>query len=682
MVLSFIALVLLTAAAVGLPAITLIKNQIERQAWTQVNQGSQATQALYTALQSNINDLGTLTAQRPTLKQLLNQGDVELLADYLQTLQTGTDLDLLKVCDNDQQPLARTGDPLTGGLCESAIGAGFYVLSSETEKQIWLLAADTIEDGASVLGRVVVGITLDDAFAQQMKSQTGLEHTLLADGQPVASSIIGGTTSWLTGTHAAVENDVPGVSRAVEFEMYGRPYYSARLTNVDPSFEDEVALDVTDVVATEQRLVGLLLGSIVLVILIGSILGVFLARRVGLPLTKLANAAEVFSTGNLDSSVHVEAKVREISQLAQALENARIDLQHSVAELRQAKVWTDNLLEAINEGIVTLDRYGYITFFSPGAERITGLSQEEVLHQHCDQVFQVVDTDERFSRNLPPPDRQIKSTVVLADGRIATLSLTGARLVPPDSDDAEMALVFRDVSEAEMVHHFMGEFLANITHEFRTPISALAASTELLLDQADDLKPDELRNLLNALYMGIVGLQTLVDNLLESARLEAGRFRVFPRPIELGEIIADATHIMQPLLIRHRKQLLVELPTIIPVVQADSRRITQVLVNLLSNANKYSPDNTEIAIHVAEDGDRVRIAVTDQGPGISADFRPSLFRRFVRPESGAGKSRYGAGLGLPVVKAIIEAHGGEVGVEDRPEGGSVFWFTLSKVDDS
>jgi PAS domain S-box-containing protein len=682
MVLSFIALVLLTAAAVGLPAITLIKNQIERQAWTQVNQGSQATQALYTALQSNINDLGTLTAQRPTLKQLLNQGDVELLADYLQTLQTGTDLDLLKVCDNDQQPLARTGDPLTGGLCESAIGAGFYVLSSETEKQIWLLAADTIEDGASVLGRVVVGITLDDAFAQQMKSQTGLEHTLLADGQPVASSIIGGTTSWLTGTHAAVENDVPGVSRAVEFEMYGRPYYSARLTNVDPSFEDEVALDVTDVVATEQRLVGLLLGSIVLVILIGSILGVFLARRVSRPLTKLANAAQVLSTGNLDQSVNVKAQVREVNQLSQAFEDARKDLKQSVTELRQAKAWTDNLLEAVNEGIVTLDRYGYITFFSPGAERITGLSQEEVLHQHCDQVFQVVDTDERFSRNLPPPDRQIKSTVVLADGRIATLSLTGARLVPPDSDDAEMALVFRDVSEAELVHHFMGEFLANITHEFRTPISALAASTELLLDQADDLKPDELRNLLNALYMGIVGLQTLVDNLLESARLEAGRFRVFPRPIELGEIIADATHIMQPLLIRHRKQLLVELPTIIPVVQADSRRITQVLVNLLSNANKYSPDNTEIAIHVTEDGDRVRIAVTDQGPGISADFRPSLFRRFVRPESGAGKSRYGAGLGLPVVKAIIEAHGGEVGVDDRPEGGSVFWFTLSKVDDS
>ncbi len=682
MVLSITVLVLLTAAAVGLPAIILIQNQVERQAWAQVNQGIQATQALYTANQGSIGDLATLTAQRPTLKQLLSQGDAVLLSDYLQTLQTGTDLDLLLVCDNDQQPLAWAGESLDEKICNSDQEAGFYILSSEAEKLIWLLATDTLKDGETVLGRVVVGVSLDDEFAQQMQNQTGLEHTLLADGQPLASSIAGGASSWAEGTHKTIEDSNYSFGDAAEFELNGQPYYVSRITTIDPDFDDEVALNVTDVVATEQRIVGLLVGSIVIVALIGSVLGVFLARRVGRPLTKLANAAEVFSTGNLDSSVHVEAKVREISQLAQALENARIDLQHSVAELRQAKVWTDNLLEAINEGIVTLDRYGYITFFSPGAERIIGLSQEEVLHQHCDQVFQVVDTDERFSRNLPPPDRQIKSTVILADGRIATLSLTGAQLVPPDSDDAEMALVFRDVSEAEMVHHFMGEFLANITHEFRTPISALAASTELLLDQADDLKPDELRNLLNALYMGIVGLQTLVDNLLESARLEAGRFRVFPRPIELGEIIADATHIMQPLLIRHRKQLLVELPTIIPVVQADSRRITQVLVNLLSNANKYSPDNTEIAIHVTEDGDRVCIAVSDEGTGISDDFRPSLFRRFVRPESGTGKSRYGAGLGLPVVKAIVEAHGGEVGVDNRPEGGSVFWFTLSKVDDS
>lgn len=682
MVLSFTALVLLTAAAVGLPAIILIRNQVERQAWAQVNQGIQATQALYTATQSNINDLATLTAQRPTLKQLLAQDDVELLSEYLQTLQTGTDLDLLLVCDNDRQLLAQTEQTLDERVCDSAEEGGFHLLSSEAGEQIWLLATDDIEDGTAVSGRVVVGLALDDDFARQLQNRTGLEHTLLADGLPLASSLAGGATSWLEGSHRTVEDNIAGFGDAAEFDLNGQLYYVSRISAIDPNFDDEVALDVTDVVATERRLMAILLASIVLVALFGSVLGVFLARRVGRPLTKLANAAEVFSTGDLDRSVYVEAQVREVSQLSRALENARIDLQQSVTELRHAKVWTDNLLEAINEGIVTLDRDGYITFFSPGAERITGLSREEVLHKHCDQVFQVVDTDERFSRNLPPPDRQIKSTVVLADGRIATLSLTGARLIPPESGETEIALVFRDVSEAEMVHHLIGEFLANITHEFRTPISALAASTELLLDQADDLKPDELRNLLNSLHMGIVGLQTLVDNLLESARLEAGRFRVFPRPVELGEIIADATRIMQPLLNRRGQRLVVELPANIPVVQADSRRITQVLVNLLSNANKYSPDETEIAIQVNLDGDWARIAVADQGPGISADFRPSLFRRFARPETGTGKSRYGAGLGLPVVKAIVEAHGGEVGLDDRPEGGSVFWFTLSKAENS
>lgn len=683
MVVTIAALVLLTATSVGLPAIFLIRNQVERQAWAQVNQGIQATQAIYATALSNINDLATLTAQRPTLKQLLARGDVESLAEYLQTLQAGTELDMLLICNNEQQTMAQAGYALDETICDSEPEAGFYSFSSEdADDQIWLLATDNLTDGANILGQVVVGIALDDEFVRKLQSQTGLEHTLIAGGKPLASSLAGSTTTWIQGTHSETGNSIQGLDNTAEFMLNGQPYYVSRITTIDPDFIDEVALNIADVVATEQRLAGLLAGSIVIIALIGSVLGIFLAQRVGRPLAELAKVAQVFSTGDLDRSMSVKAEVSEVSQLAQALENARVELQQSLAELRQAKIWTDNLLNSINEGIVTLDRSGHITFFSPGAERIIGLSQEDVLQEHCDQVFEVVQTDERFSRQLPPPGRQVKTAVVLQDGRVATLSLSGTRLTPPESDATEIALVFRDVSEAEMVHHFMGEFLANITHEFRTPLSALAASSELLLDQAEVLRPEELRKLLNSLYMGIAGLQTLVDNLLESARLEAGRFRVFPHPTELGEIVAEATRIVQPLLNRHGQQLLVEFPSTIPYVHADARRITQVLVNLLSNANKYSPDDTEIAVKVSADSQWARIAVADQGPGIPADFRPSLYRRFARPEVGSGKSRYGAGLGLPIVKAIVEAHGGEVGLEDRAEGGTVFWFTLPMVDAS
>ncbi len=682
MVLSFAALVLLTAAAIGFPAIVLILNQTERQAWDQVNHASQATLALYNTWQSKTGDLATLTANRPTLKRLTVQGDVAMLVDYLQTLEAETELDSLQVCDADNQPVAQVGQPADANLCDLAGEADFYTLPGGTTDQIWLLAASGITDGTNNLGRVIAGIVLDDEFAAQMQSQTGLAHTLIASGQPLASSMTGGVANWRQGTYQTANTDSPGVDSAAEFRLNGKPYYVARLPLDESIFEDEVALDVTDIAATKQRLVAILTGSIIAVVLAGSALGLFLARRVGQPLTRLASAAKQMSTGNLDRSVSVQAQVREVAEVAQALESARVDLQKTLSELRQANAWTDHLLDAISEGIVTLDQHGRITFFSPGAERITGLSRDEALNQHCDQVFQVSDSTEPFSQCMPAPARQNKLTLLMADGRLATLSITGAQLAPPGSDETEMALVFRDVTETELVHRLMGEFLANITHEFRTPVSALAASTELLLDQAPDLSQDELYELLTSLYLGIVGLQTLVDNLLESARLEVGRFRVYPRPVDLGEIIAEATRIMQPLLDRHRQRLVVELPAAIPMVQADSRRVTQVLVNLLSNANKYSPDETEIAICAAIDDGWARIAVADQGPGIPDTYRPSLFRRFAHPEPSASKSRYGAGLGLSVAKAITEAHGGQVGVDNRPSGGSIFWFTLALADES
>jgi signal transduction histidine kinase len=121
------------------------------------------------------------------------------------------------------------------------------------------------------------------------------------------------------------------------------------------------------------------------------------------------------------------------------------------------------------------------------------------------------------------------------------------------------------------------------------------------------------------------------------------------------------------------------LPAAIPIVRADARRTVQVLVNLLSNASRYGPDDGEIEVGAAVSGEWVRVAVGDTGPAVPPEFRDNLFRRFVYPPSGNDKAQVGAGLGLSVVKAIVEGHGGQVGVEDRQGGGSVFWFTLPVV---
>jgi two-component system phosphate regulon sensor histidine kinase PhoR len=682
MVLSFVALVLLTVTAVGVPAIWLIRQQMGRQAWSQLEQGSRASQALYEAKESEVTDLAVLTAQRPTLRDLVTREESETLSSYLDTLRTGAGLDLMAVCTSNWQQVAQAGHAITVEVCQDRGGDGFQVIPEGSFPRVWLLAAHPIAGAGADLGQVIVGTAVDDAFAKGISDQTGLEHTLLVDGQPVATSLPAGLSVDTRFEHREFRSTPPiGTARGT-LRVDGRPCYFARLSLDGTSLVAEVALDVADNAAVQRRLIGILVGSIVLVATAGSIVGVILAQRIGRPLGRLTETATEMSEGDLDSPVFVETGVREIALVAQALESARVDLRSTLSHLRKEKAWTDHLLGAIVEGIVTLDQDDRITFFSHGAERITGWNRDQVLNHHCDEVFRSVEAEEPFSQLVPAPGRKHKIVVALPGGRQVTLAVTGARLTPPGGEDIEVALVFRDVTEEEAVHRLLGHFLANVAHEFRTPLSALAASTELLLDRTSELSASELRELLTSLHLGVLGLQTLVDNLLESASIEAGRFRVHSRPSDLGEIIAQAMRTMQPLLDKRDQRLVVELPAAIPVVQADPRRTVQVLVNLLSNASKYGPDHAEVVVEVTKKDHWARVTVADRGPGIPPEYRKILFRRFVPPSPSADRAQYGTGLGLSVVKAIVEAQGGRVGVDERPGGGSLFWFTLPMAEAS
>lgn len=678
MVVSFIALVLIAATAVGVPGIWLIQQQMERQAWRQVDQARVASEALYAARRQEVADLAMLTAQRPTLRELLGQGEREGLSSYLSTLRSGAGLDVILACGPDGGLIAEAGEAVAADLCGESITDGFRALSPGTSPRIWLLSVQSVRGESGDAGRVVVGKAVGNQFVTEIGDQAGLEHTLLVEEQPVATSLSANLASLNDIERSVYRPPGAGGAQQGTFGFAGRSYYFTRLSLKEGELVDEVALDVTDLAATRRRYIAILLASIATVAAVGSTAGVILAHRIGRPLGRLTEAAARMSEGDLRSPVRAETDIEEIALVAAALEVARVDLGHTLSRLQQQTAWSEHLLEAVVEGIITLDPEDRIMFFSRGAERITGWRKDRVLGRHADEVFRTVERDEPFSQLIPAPGRKHKIVVELAQGRQATLAVTGARLTPPDEGDAEVALVFRDVSEEEAVHRLLGHFLANVAHEFRTPLSALAASTEMLLDRTSELSYEELETLLTSLHVGVVGLQTLVDNLLESASIEAGRFRVYPRPSDLGEIIAEAMRTMQPLLDKRGQRLTVELPAAIPMVEADPRRTAQVLVNLLSNASKYGPEHSPIAIEARSRGKWVRVSVADRGPGIPSEYRRSLFRRFEVPSHAGNEAQYGTGLGLSVVKAIVEAHGGRVGAEDRPGGGSVFWFTVPK----
>jgi two-component system sensor histidine kinase ResE len=679
MITAFIAIVILSSATVGVPAIWLLQDQLDRQAWAQVEQGQRVTISLFASHYKEILNLATLTAQRPTLKELLTQKDFNGLTDYLITLQKGAGLDQIVVCDPEDQLVATTDSEISTSVCKTWVTGNYQ--QNRAIPQVCLIAHQPIEDQTGRIGEVFVCSRIDDDFTSLLRDQTRLEHILWIEEIPVSTSFKGGVSTIVSIPSHMVA--MKGRTSQRVFETNGVPYYAAYIPLDENGLKAEVSLDVTDIVATRTRLVRILITSILGISFVGSILGVYLARRISLPLVQLSESAASFSLGDLETPVNTETRVREITQVAKTLENARIDLLETLTSLQSERDWSEHLLASIVEGIITLDGEGRITFFSRGAERVTGWSKADVMDCLVDDIFQLAGSEEPFSSILPsvPGGRQ-KADVLLAGNRIASLAITSATLTRSGEKSPKTALVFRDISEEEAVHRLLGQFLANIAHEFRTPLSALEASIELLLDQAPDLSPVELRELHISLHLGILGLHTLVDNLLESANIEARRFSISPRASDLGDIIAEAAQTMQPLLTKYEQHLVIELPVAIPIVMADPRRMVQVLVNLISNASRYGPPREEIVLQVTASSQDARVAVIDRGPGIPLEYRENIFRRFVFPHANNAISQAGAGLGLSVVKAIVSAHGGQVGVDDRATGGSVFWFTLPIVKEA
>jgi PAS domain S-box-containing protein len=674
MLLAFVFLVLLTAVAAGLPAFWIVRSQFERQSWELLEQGRNTTRALYSNSRNEVTRLAVLTAQRPKLHELVALGDRAALMDYMQTLQSGAGLDALLICTPDNQRLAVTGHTLSTEACHSSEQAQYVVEEDRTATAAWLLASHPLTGQAAGMGHVVAGLLLDDAFMEQMGRQTGLEQTLLRQEQVLATTFAHLGEGWPEAFHAGALPLAEEWQRS--FSVNGHPYYSLRYPLAGTELASELSLPVGGLAGTQRQLFWTMTGTILFTALLGSLMSVLLARRISLPLARLAQAATNLSWRDLETPVRIETPVREVAVVAHALEMARLELQRALADLQREKAWVDHLLASIVEGIMTLDNDGRITFFSHGAEQITGWRREEVLLRPCDAVFSLVDSSEPFSHFLPASGQKQKLTVALAGRRQATLAVTGARLLPPAATETAVALVFRDVSEEEAAHRLLAHFLANVAHEFRTPLTALAASVELLLDQAPDLNAAELEELLTSLHLGILGLQTLVDNLLESASIETGRFRVIKRPVDLHEVVIEVVETMRPLLLKHGQQLRLELPDSWPLVQADPRRMAQVLVNLLANAIKYGPDDAEITVTAAVETDCIRIAVADLGPGIPPEVRGDLFRWFIRRPPEGPKAQFGIGLGLAVARAVVLAHNGAIGVDDRPGGGSLFWFTI------
>jgi signal transduction histidine kinase/HAMP domain-containing protein len=417
-------------------------------------------------------------------------------------------------------------------------------------------------------------------------------------------------------------------------------------------------------------------------------------RRLGRPVRQLTASAARLGRGDLTTPIG-NAPGLELGALAATLEETRRQLLRLTAELRRRQAEGEAVLTGIAEGVFSVDRDRRIRYLNPQAAALLGLRPEEALGRFCGDVLNPRGPggERPCEDGCPIVHARFRGSaratehLQLAGGRRRSVAITSAGPV-----EERQFLVMRDETDVELARRQRDTVLANISHEFKTPLAAQRASLELLRDKLLDRRVagqpesggagaggragaggegDEIQDLVLSLERGGLRLAQLIDNLLESVRIESGQDSLRRRPVALDEVIEEAVELTAPLFAQRRQRVEVDLPYPLPPVLGDAPRLTQVFVNLLANGQKFAPAGSPLAIGGEVTAEQVVLWVDDQGPGLPpmADSGRELFQRFVRsPGELAEPEQSGMGLGLWIVQSIVERHGGTVEAERRPVG--------------
>ncbi len=237
----------------------------------------------------------------------------------------------------------------------------------------------------------------------------------------------------------------------------------------------------------------------------------------------------------------------------------------------------------------------------------------------------------------------------------------------------ENARLYEGVRQADRAK---SEFVSFVSHELRTPMTSIRGYADMLIKGMCGPLTSQQEQFVHTIHSNAMRMQILVSDLLDVSRIETGHMRLEIKSVDLMSALEDALQATQGQIEARSQQLTVKVPEDLPPVHADPARLTQILINLLSNAYKYTPEGGKIRVRAWQQNGFVHCAVSDTGIGISPDDQAKLFTKFFRSEDPAAQEMPGTGLGLCIVKNLVELQGGQIEVESQLEQGTTFAFTL------
>jgi two-component system phosphate regulon sensor histidine kinase PhoR len=427
-----------------------------------------------------------------------------------------------------------------------------------------------------------------------------------------------------------------------------------------------VALPLTKINAAMGHInVVITLGALIAVAL-GILLAFHITRITVDPIRKLTRISKEMAEGNLDQEITATSR-DEVGDLARAFNRMAAKLKEAMNLVTAERDRMAIVLESMGDAIFVIDAEGRVTMTNRAAEKVLQVPREAAAGRHFIEVVRDYEIDALVQQCLTK--REQRTALVELRSRKQLLGVVAT----PFQEAPGCLVLVQDLTELRKLETVRRDFIANLSHELRTPIASLKALGETLHEGAID-QPAVARDFVGKMNVEVDRLAQMVQEMGVLSRIESGEAPLQRTPLNLAEIVDRAVGRLKAPADRAGLQIKLDIVSGLPSVSADGARIEQVLVNLIHNAIKFTLPGGRITVSAKVEGDKVIVSVSDTGVGISEDDLPRIFERFYKADKA--RAGGGTGLGLAIAKHVVEAHGGKIWVESVEGRGATFSFSI------
>ncbi len=402
------------------------------------------------------------------------------------------------------------------------------------------------------------------------------------------------------------------------------------------------------------------------------LVGAWSAKRLTDPLRQLADTARAYARGDFSKPAG-DAPIREVHELAMSLNTMVQDVRRSIEALKTERNQAATILENMAEGIIALDAQGRLLALNPSAAALLGVPHPGALGRSLFEQVRQQDL-QGLARQVLEQRRPILRELSMFQPFERLLRVHAAPCPPGGADGPAAILILQDITDTARYEQLRKDFVANVSHELKSPLTSIRGSVETLLHGGLDDPPHN-REFVELIQEDVQRLTRLIDDVLALSQIESQAVPLRVGPLPLATLVRDVIATLQPASTAQGLAVSVEVPDDL-VIHADPDRLRQVVTNLVDNAIKYNRTGGSLRVTGRLNGSSAVLEVMDTGIGIPAEDLPRIFERFYRVDKARSRALGGTGLGLAIVKHIVEAHGGSVCVTSQLHEGSTFSVTL------